>query len=135
MDTEEFLRRYSDCVNVMDNEIREGLHFEMAPCTEIEFLKAYTKRDPSMLAYINSEHKGLVGLLIGESIMGNCKDCTFWRQQNGDTYCSYIDYFDEQGEYRDQACAMVYNVLDLDDSGLSIYFHCSPMFGCVNFKG
>lgn len=29
------------CVNLMDDEIREALHAELAPCTEQEFLDAY----------------------------------------------------------------------------------------------
>lgn len=29
---------------MMDDEIREELHLEMAPCTELEFLEAYEKR-------------------------------------------------------------------------------------------
>ena len=35
---------YSAAVNMMDDEIREELHTEMAPCTELEFLEAYMKR-------------------------------------------------------------------------------------------
>lgn len=31
----------------MDDDIREDLHFELAPCTPEEFLKAYVKRVPS----------------------------------------------------------------------------------------
>lgn len=29
------------CVNLMDDEIREAIHAELAPCTEQEFLDAY----------------------------------------------------------------------------------------------
>ena len=32
---------FDACVNLMDDEIREALHAEMAPCTEQEFLDAY----------------------------------------------------------------------------------------------
>lgn len=35
---------YEACVNLMDDEIREQLHFELAPCTDEEFLAAYIKR-------------------------------------------------------------------------------------------
>ncbi len=35
---------YEAAVNLMDNEIREELHREMAPCTEQEFYDAYCKR-------------------------------------------------------------------------------------------
>ncbi len=30
-------------VNMMDNEIREALHSEMAPCSEQEFVNSYAK--------------------------------------------------------------------------------------------
>ena len=32
---------YAAAVELMDNEIRERLHAELAPCTEEEFLEAY----------------------------------------------------------------------------------------------
>ncbi len=32
---------YNVAVNMMDDEIREELHRELAPCTDEEFLKAY----------------------------------------------------------------------------------------------
>lgn len=32
---------YDAAVNLMDNEIREKLHSEIAPCTEQEFFEAY----------------------------------------------------------------------------------------------
>lgn len=35
---------FEAAVNLMDNEIREELHREMAPCTEQEFYDAYCKR-------------------------------------------------------------------------------------------
>lgn len=35
---------YDACVNMMDDEIREDLHAEMAPCEDQEFLDAYCKR-------------------------------------------------------------------------------------------
>ena len=35
---------YNVAVNLMDDEIREELHRELAPCTELEFLEAYMKR-------------------------------------------------------------------------------------------
>ena len=36
--------RYASVVALMDDEIREELHAEMAPCTEQEFLDAYIAR-------------------------------------------------------------------------------------------
>ena len=35
---------YEAAVNLMDDEIREELHNEMAPCTDLEFLEEYMKR-------------------------------------------------------------------------------------------
>lgn len=32
---------FDQAVNLMDDEIRERLHRELAPCTEEEFLRAY----------------------------------------------------------------------------------------------
>lgn len=35
---------YDAAVNLMDDEIREEIHAELAPCTEEEFLEEYMKR-------------------------------------------------------------------------------------------
>ena len=35
---------FDACVNLMDDEIREAIHAELAPCTEQEFLDAYVDR-------------------------------------------------------------------------------------------
>lgn len=35
---------FEACVALMDDEIREELHAELAPCTEQEFLDAYVVR-------------------------------------------------------------------------------------------
>lgn len=32
---------YNTAVELMDDEIREQLHSELAPCTDLEFLEAY----------------------------------------------------------------------------------------------
>lgn len=34
---------YDVAVSLMDDEIREALHFQLAPCTEQEFFTAYEK--------------------------------------------------------------------------------------------
>lgn len=34
---------FEAAVNLMDDEIREALHMELAPCTEQEFFDAYCK--------------------------------------------------------------------------------------------
>ena len=35
---------FEACVFMMDDEIREDLHADLAPCTEQEFLDAYAER-------------------------------------------------------------------------------------------
>lgn len=35
---------FSTAVSLMDDEIRESVHRDLAPCTELEFLKEYMKR-------------------------------------------------------------------------------------------
>jgi len=35
---------FDACVNLMDDEIREAIHAELAPCTEQEFLDVYVDR-------------------------------------------------------------------------------------------
>lgn len=47
VDPDEVLYEYfgwDNIVNWMDDEIREELHNEIAPCTDMEFLKEYSKR-------------------------------------------------------------------------------------------
>ena len=39
----------------MNDEIREDLHFEMAPCEPEEFLRAYVEKDPDFEELLNSE--------------------------------------------------------------------------------
>ena len=40
---------FDTCAILMDDEIREELHMELAPCTEQEFLDAYAERHPLLL--------------------------------------------------------------------------------------
>lgn len=35
---------YNVAVELMDDEIREELHRELAPCTDLEFLEAYMEK-------------------------------------------------------------------------------------------
>lgn len=35
---------YDAAVNLMDDQIREELHNELAPCSNLEFLEAYCKK-------------------------------------------------------------------------------------------
>lgn len=35
---------FNQAVALMDDDIREELHRELAPCTELEFLEAYMER-------------------------------------------------------------------------------------------
>ena len=39
----------------MNDDIRENLHFDMAPCTPETFLKAYVKEDPDFEELLESE--------------------------------------------------------------------------------
>lgn len=38
---EEILLKWDTIINFMNDEIREQVHAELAPCTELEFLKRY----------------------------------------------------------------------------------------------
>ena len=39
----------------MNNEIREAVHFELAPCTNEEFLKRYCELDESFEEHLENE--------------------------------------------------------------------------------
>ena len=39
-------------VTYMDDEIREQLHAELAPCSRDQFMAAYAARDPEILALL-----------------------------------------------------------------------------------
>ena len=39
----------------MDDDIREELHFKLAPCSHRRFLKAYCKRDPEFAELLKKE--------------------------------------------------------------------------------
>lgn len=45
----------SNIASYMDDEIRERLHFELAPCTPEEFLSAYLDADPDFESLIENE--------------------------------------------------------------------------------
>ena len=38
------MENWESIVNLMDDEIREAVHADLAPCTEEEFLEEYKKR-------------------------------------------------------------------------------------------
>ena len=42
-------------VNLMDDEIREQVHRELAPCTDMEFLRRYVELDPEFGSVLESE--------------------------------------------------------------------------------
>lgn len=42
-------------VNLMDDEIREQVHRELAPCTDMEFLRRYVDLDPEFESVLESE--------------------------------------------------------------------------------
>ena len=46
----EILAHWDTLAYYMDDEIREAVHCDMAPCDELEFLAEYLKRDPENLA-------------------------------------------------------------------------------------
>ena len=46
---------YEAAVELMDDEIREEVHAELAPCTETEFLKRYLELDEAFYNLLNSE--------------------------------------------------------------------------------
>lgn len=50
--TQEKLDVIATCMN---DEIREAVHFDMAPCKPEEFLKEYVKRDPDFAKLLKSE--------------------------------------------------------------------------------
>lgn len=45
----------SNIAGYMDDEIRERLHFELAPCAPEEFLSAYLDADPDFESLLESE--------------------------------------------------------------------------------
>ena len=50
------VKKYWDAiVNLMNDDIREEVHDSLVPCTEVEFLKEYIKRDPAFSDLLYSE--------------------------------------------------------------------------------
>lgn len=47
----------SDICTYMDDDIREQVHGELAPCTPEEFLKRYLELDPEFIELLQSEFK------------------------------------------------------------------------------
>lgn len=47
--------RFETIATYMDDEIREEVHAELAPCTETEFLKRYLELDEDFYNLLNSE--------------------------------------------------------------------------------
>ena len=45
----------SNIASYMDDEIREELHSELAPCSNEEFIAEYLKRDPRLLSILVNE--------------------------------------------------------------------------------
>ena len=46
----------SDITECMDNDIRERIHYKLAPCTNDDFLREYLKLDDTNLAIIELLH-------------------------------------------------------------------------------
>lgn len=49
------MKNWEAIVNLMNDEIRERVAFELAPCTEEEFLKRYLEFDPDFQKVLDSE--------------------------------------------------------------------------------
>lgn len=41
--------------NLMDDDLREQVHRELAPCTDMEFLRRYVELDPEFESVLESE--------------------------------------------------------------------------------
>lgn len=48
-------KNWEAIVNMMDDDIRERVAFELAPCTEEEFLKRYLEIDPDLQNVLDTE--------------------------------------------------------------------------------
>lgn len=51
----ELLPRWDTIASYMDDEIREDIHQELAPCSEVEFFREYMERDPEFIDLLRSE--------------------------------------------------------------------------------
>lgn len=49
------MKNWEAIVNLMNDEIRERVAFELAPCTEEEFLKRYLELDPDFQNVLDTE--------------------------------------------------------------------------------
>lgn len=49
------MNNWEAIVNLMNDEIRERVAFELAPCTEEEFLKRYLEIDPDFQNVLDTE--------------------------------------------------------------------------------
>jgi hypothetical protein len=47
------MKTWEAIVNMMDDEIREQVHMELAPCTDEEFLARYLELDPEFENVLN----------------------------------------------------------------------------------
>ena len=50
--------KWESIVPYMDDDIREDVHNDLAPCTREEFLEEYLKRDPGLQDVLDSEFDG-----------------------------------------------------------------------------
>lgn len=49
------MKNWEAIVNLMNDDIRERVAFELAPCTEVEFLKRYLEIDLDFQKVLDSE--------------------------------------------------------------------------------
>lgn len=54
---------YDYVVTLMDDEIRESVHAEYAPCSEVLFIKKYIQADPAFADMLDTEFNGLDNLI------------------------------------------------------------------------
>ena len=54
---------YDYVVTLMDDEIRESVHAEYAPCSEVLFIKKYIQADPAFGDMLDTEFNGLDNLI------------------------------------------------------------------------
>ena len=52
------MKNWEAIVNLMNDEIREQVHMELAPCTDEEFLKRYLELDPEFENVLNEFSQG-----------------------------------------------------------------------------
>jgi hypothetical protein len=64
MNREEIPEKVFEAILIlMDAEIRERVHYELAPCTRVQFLERYLAIDPSFKSVLSQEFREVLELL------------------------------------------------------------------------